>query len=290
VRRSQSDLFISGPADSLQVLGFFVAEGASGNAPARIVFSDAAATTWDLAAIRARALLGTPGDDRITGHATPDIITGGAGNDRFDGGGGSDTFVLARGFGQDRIDNFDAARTGDRIRFAADIAVADVSVSRSNNDLWLRAGSDSVQVAGFFDDGAAAAWRLAGVSFDAAPGTSWDRAELVARSSLATEGDDVFTGTPGADRFDALGGHDRLLGDDGDDELDGGPGADLLQGGGGNDVLRGGSGNDLLYGDGGADSLDGGPGDDLLDGGAGRDSGATFGGGWPGRAGSGCRA
>jgi Ca2+-binding RTX toxin-like protein len=272
VRRSQSDLLISGPTDSLQVQGFFVAEGASGNAPARVVFSDAAGTTWDLAEIQARALLGTPGDDRITGHATPDLITGGAGDDRFDGGGGSDTFFLARGFGQDRIDNFDVTRTGDRIRFAADIAVADVSVGRSNNDLWLRVGSDSVQVAGFFDDGAAAAWRLAGVSFDAAPGITWDRAELVARSSLATEGDDVYTGTPGADRFDALGGHDRLLGDDGDDDLDGGSGADLLQGGGGNDVLRGGSGNDLLYGDGGADSLDGGPGDDLLDGGAGRDT------------------
>jgi Ca2+-binding RTX toxin-like protein len=272
VRRSYSDLLISGPTDSLRVLGFFVAEGVSGNAPARIVFSDAPSTSWDLAAIQARALLGTPGDDRIVGHATPDLIIGGAGDDVLDGGGASDTYVFARGFGHDRIDNTDAARSGDRIRFAADIALADVTVSRSNNDLWLRVGSDSVQVQGYFNDGALAAWRLAGVSFDSAPGTEWDRAQLLARASLATEGDDVYTGTPDADVFDALGGNDRLLGDEGDDNLNGGPGADTLQGGGGADTLHGGIGSDDLYGDAGDDSLDGGPGDDILDGGAGRDA------------------
>jgi len=272
VRRSGSDLLLTGPTDSLMVLGYFVAEGNSGNAPARIVFSDAASTIWDLAAIQARALLGTPGGDRITGHATPDEIIGGAGNDLLNGGGALDTYVFARGFGHDSIDNTDAARSGDRIRFAADIAVADVAVSRSGNDLWLRAGSDSVQVLGYFNDGAAAAWRLAGVTFEAEPGTEWDRAQLVARSSLATEGDDVYTGTSGADLFDALGGNDRLLGDEGDDTLAGGPGADLLQGGGGADLLQGGDGNDDLYGDAGNDTLDGGPGDDHFDGGAGRDT------------------
>lgn len=272
LRRSGSDLLLTGTSDSLQVSGYFVNEGLSGNAPARIIFSDAASTTWDLATIKARALIGTPGMDRITGHATADIISGGTGDDVLNGGAAQDTFVFARGFGHDRIENTDSTRTGDRIRFAADIAVADVAVSRSADDLWLRVGTDSLQVYGYFSEGGAAAWRVAAVSFDAAPGTEWNRAELLARASLATEGDDYYTGTPAADVFDALGGNDRLLGDAGDDTLAGGPGADLLQGGAGADLLQGGTGGDELYGDAGDDTLDGGPGDDYLDGGAGRDT------------------
>jgi Ca2+-binding RTX toxin-like protein len=48
-------------------------------------------------------LIGDEGDDRLEG---------GVGNDLLDGSGGADTFVFAPGFGNDRVENFDADPAG----------------------------------------------------------------------------------------------------------------------------------------------------------------------------------
>ncbi|TMM10285.1 MAG: DUF11 domain-containing protein [Actinobacteria bacterium] len=114
--------------------------------------------------------------------------------------------------------------------------------------------------------------------------------------AVATNGNDVLTGTPGNDRICGLGGNDvifglggndTLFGDScnqkagaltiaangkgGNDTLIGGPGNDALYGGPGNDTLKGGPGNDRLVGGPGNDILIGGPGKDVFKGGPGND-------------------
>jgi len=57
-------------------------------------------------------IFGRGGNDDLDGGAGDDWIDGGAGNDRMTGGAGSDTFLLAPGFGDDRIVDFDANPVG----------------------------------------------------------------------------------------------------------------------------------------------------------------------------------
>lgn len=273
VRRSGNHLVLRRGDDSVLVTSFFDQEGLGGAAVATVRFVDAPGVTWGLDEIKARALLGTPGDDDITGHATDDVIEAGAGNDRLRGSPGNDTYVFARGFGTDRLDNYDtAAGRLDRIRFAGDIRPDEVRAWRSGSDLWLAVGDDRIQVSLFFLDGDSGVWRIDQVVFDSAPGTVWDVQALRQRSALATAGNDEITGSDGPDVIAALAGHDTVHGLAGDDQLAGDAGDDTLHGGPGNDGLQGGEGSDLLRGDAGDDTLDGGPGDDTLDGGPGRDT------------------
>ena len=273
VRRSGDDLLLLRGPDSLRVMGHFRAEASTAAAISSVAFGDAAGTVWDLATLRQRALLGTPGADAITGHAGDDTIEAGGGNDRLRAGPGNDTYRFGPGFGSDRIENEDpAAGRIDTILFAAGITPAQVRASRRGNTLYLSVGSDSLQVDNFFLDGAEGFWRIDRVAFEAEPGTVWSYPEIVARSAGATAAADVLTGTQEAEALAGLAGDDTLLGLAGNDTLAGDADNDQLQGGSGDDTLLGGDGHDLLYGEAGADRLDGGPGDDVLDGGAGRDT------------------
>jgi Ca2+-binding RTX toxin-like protein len=102
---------------------------------------------------------------------------------------------------------------------------------------------------------------------------------------MATNSDDIITGSQfsdlisglnGSDTIQGLGGgdvlegnaqDDTLIGGTGDDTLDGGTGDDLLEGKDGGDVLIGGANDDRLFGGGEDDFLVGGPGFDHLSGG-----------------------
>ncbi|MBM88554.1 MAG: hypothetical protein CMQ41_09285 [Gammaproteobacteria bacterium] len=104
-------------------------------------------------------------------------------------------------------------------------------------------------------------------------------------------GDDKLYGDDGDDTLDGGTGDDKLYGDEGnnilrggdgndylhtylmtgENKLYGGAGDDELYGGNANDILEGGSGDDHLYGGDGNDTLSGGYGDDYLDGGVGAD-------------------
>ena len=216
LRRIGRNLLLSNGNDSLHIEGYFDSEGGTGATPATIEFEDAAHTTqlsWDLAAVLTLVLRGTPGDDTIQGHASGDTITAGAGNDRLNAAGGNDTYVFARGFGHDRIENLDdGAGRIDTIRFAGDIQPAELDAARAGNSLWLTVGSDTIEVANFFLDDEASVWRIDRIEFEAAPGATMDQAQIVALSAVPTEGDDGLTGTPGADTIAALGGHDQVYG------------------------------------------------------------------------------
>jgi len=73
---------------------------------------------------------GNSGNNKLKGHNGDDTLDGGAGSDSLYGGGGDDTFMLARGYGTDKI--FGEDNTGDSndiAQFASDIAA---------NQLWFR--------------------------------------------------------------------------------------------------------------------------------------------------------
>lgn len=74
-------------------------------------------------------------------------------------------------------------------------------------------------------------------------------------STVATDGDDVLTGTKGADTIDGGDGSDIINSGAGDDYVDGGNGDDKLNAGSGDDTLIGGDGNDQLNGGGGSDTF-----------------------------------
>jgi serralysin len=95
-------------------------------------------------------MFGSAGADRLVGDAGNDVIEGGAGQDTLVGGAGADAFVLRRGHGFDRIEDFtpgvdDLVLTGFGLTAAAVLARAVALPSGLSIDLG---GGDGVLLAG----------------------------------------------------------------------------------------------------------------------------------------------
>ena len=71
---------------------------------------------------------------------------------------------------------------------------------------------------------------------------------------VATNGDDLISGSTGSDTIMAGGGDDIVSGGNGQDTIDGGIGNDSISGDNGNDVLDGGAGSDRVFGNNGDDT------------------------------------
>jgi Ca2+-binding RTX toxin-like protein len=215
-------------------------------------------------------LNGGDGADWIYGGNGNDTLDGGAGNDNLRGDVGNDTYRFYRGMGQDSVTDFDSTVGNvDTIKVAADIAPADVIVSRDQTYLTLaiKGTTDKLSIT-FFNSSNYIVERV-----EFADGTIWGIDVLKQMTKgVASSGADTLYGDIGADVLDGLEGDDKVFGEAGDDRLEGGAGNDSLGGGDGNDVLNGGAGNDYLSGDNGNDRLDGGVGSDQLSGGAGNDT------------------
>src|SRR5450830_1649362 len=97
LNRAGDDLLIklSGTDDILRVQSYFNADGTSAYAVETIRFADG--TTWDVAAVKAKVLAASAGNDTLTGYATADSIAGGDGNDTLQGNAGDDTLAGASG-------------------------------------------------------------------------------------------------------------------------------------------------------------------------------------------------
>lgn len=283
--RSGSNLVLSlnGSSDRITVTNYFQNDGATSYAVDEIRFANG--TRWSISTIKAMVLLGTSGNDTLTGYASADSIIGGAGNDSIIGGSGNDTldggsgndsiaggfgddrlmggtgndqllggsgndlYTFARGWGQDVI--LDTEGALDVIDFAAGITPDDITVSHDGDDLLLKllGSTDSIRVVGYFaTEGTAAVEQIRFVD-----GTQWLPEQL--RSQ-------VLQGDAGNDSLIGFASADVLMGQAGNDSLSGLAGNDTLYGGAGNDLLDGGDGDDLLSGDTGADTLIGGAGDD----------------------------
>jgi Ca2+-binding RTX toxin-like protein len=258
-----------------------------------------AGADWLSGGSGADALEGGAGTDTLQGEDGGDTLSGGAGDDTLRGGAGSDTYRFAPGDGRDTIDDYDAsANRLDVLAFWASgstqVALRrEWSIYDSNDDLYFDLLDAGGQPTGewvklwrpFFADDA---YRMVDrVEF--ADATVWTTADIRARLTTATSGEDRFRGFGGADALDGGAGNDYIAGGEGNDVILGGDGADSLWGENGDDVLEGGAGDDALSGDftypstwlyqgrdvlrggAGADSLDGGGGADVLEGGPGAD-------------------
>lgn len=231
-------------------------------------------------------LIGTDGDDRLTGDSGANVLAGGAGLDLLIGGGGDDTLiggagadVLAGGAGRNTLSYAGSAEavivdlgagtasggdaTGDVFTdmqsaaggFAADTLTGDARANRlfgdAGDDLLDGGAGDDV-----IEGGAGADTLFGGLGTDAlsyAGSTVAVTVDLAAGTASGGDAEgDAYTGFE-----DVIGSAlaDRLIGDAGRNTIDGGDGHDFIRGGGGNDVIRGGAGGDFLDGGSGRDTL-----------------------------------
>ena len=184
------------------------------------------------------ALLGGAGNDTLTGRAGDDTITGGTGNDLLIGNDGADTYRFNRGDGQDIVrDSMSQVGGNDVIEFGAGIAPGDVTVTQADggNDLVLKITGTTDQI---ILDQSVNEWsnRIELVRF--ADGTVWTTADLIAKATAATPGDDVINGSTASELLAGLGGNDTISGNAGNDTIIGGTGNDLLIGNDGADIYR----------------------------------------------------
>ena len=194
------------------------------------------------------ALVGTAGDDTISGLGGSDGIQGAAGDDMIYGGIGFDT--LSGGDGDDSMDGGDGF---DHLRGGS----GNDLLNGNNGFDWLRGNEGNDVLNG-------------GLGTDTLDGGEDD--DLLNGQSgfdvlMGGSGNDTLNGNSGADELYGDAGNDILNGGMNNDTLSGGTGDDQLNGGNGRDVLNGGDQNDILRGNAGADILDGGDGDDILIGG-----------------------
>jgi Ca2+-binding RTX toxin-like protein len=179
-------------------------------------------------------LVGAGGNDSLYGGSGDDTVIGGTGNDFLQGQSGNDVYQFSRGDGQDTIYDNGYSNDIDELQLGPGISAADVGVSQSVNGqdliLTIAGGTDKItlQYQLLYDFGGVDRVRFA-------DGTTWNRAVLVERSTLATAGNDIFYGDYNAN---------TLSGQAGNDSLSGASGNDTLLGGTGNDTLTGGSNSD----------------------------------------------
>jgi VCBS repeat-containing protein len=261
-------------------------DGSSPSIAAATVTLEVTPVDDPMCAGRPATLVGTAGDDMLTGTAGADVFIARAGDDTIDGLGGDDV-VCARagrdtirgGAGDDTIrggagaDGLGGNRGNDTIRGDGQ---ADTIRGHSGNDVLTGGAADDVVRGGAGEDtvrGRTGVDRInAGPGHDQLYGGS-GRDQL-----FAGDGDDTMAGGADRDLLFAGDGDDTMAGGarrdvlfarDGDDTMAGGAGRDLEVGGLGHDRLRGGYHGDALLGGPGDDRLWGGPGNDLLDGGPG---------------------
>jgi Ca2+-binding RTX toxin-like protein len=220
----------------------------------RVEFADG--TVWgptDLPSqLSGLPIMGTSGNDNLSGDTGNNTLDGRTGNDTLKGGAGNDIYLFNLGGGQDTISDYDATVGNvDTLRFGAGIAAGDITFSRNVNDLVLGINGTADQVK-IQDWGSGDYYHIERVEF--ADGTSWDAAYLQAQASatpiIGTTGNDILYGDAGNNTLDGRAGNDSLQGGAGNDTLDGGAGNDSLQGGVGNDtyLFNLGGGQDTING------------------------------------------
>lgn len=230
-------------------------------------------------------LIGGSGNDTIYGGLGSDILYGDSGNDTLDGGigddllkdnEGDDTFVFAKGYGHDTIEDAGGHNT---IRFSG-LNPNDILVNGTGEydvTIRIKGTDDTLVIKNFRKDEKYADYDLEfnGIKMHVTDENSpfkhiygsddGDALKAVVDDSImhAFGGDDTVVGSKG---------NDFIYGNAGNDIIHAGSGEDTVYGGNDDDTVYGEDGDDVLYGEAGNDTLDGGTGDDLLLGGAGDDT------------------
>jgi len=308
--RSYDDLIVAvnGTDDSLRVSSYFNNDGAASYVVENIKFTDG--TNWDVATVKAKALIGSAGNDTLTGYASNDTINGGDGNDNLSGKVGDDVIDGGAGadylYGGDGNDTLEGGAGADNLSSDAGNdtldggAGSDVLSGGTGADTYLfgkGSGQDTINNYDGEAIGTNADTILLGAGI-AATGVTLTRSysDLVigingtddslrvsgyfnsdgATSSVAgyvkfADGTSWDVATIKAKTLIGTVGNDTLTGYAAGDTINGGDGSDTLSGQAGDDVVDGGTGADYLYGGDGNDNLKGDTGADYLTGDVGND-------------------
>lgn len=225
---------------------------------------------------RAATMVGSPGDDVITGTAKADVIVGLGGDDRIDGQGGDDVVC-----GNDGADTLLGSVGNDHLYGGRDASTTNAAGNALTGDVLDGGPGDDVLDGGYDDRPSASIERADTFSYASAdrgvtvdlsgrttPGTGQatgaGQDTLVLSQRMAVTGSayaDTITGSPGRDRIDAGAGNDTV---------DAGAGFDFVlpdgpDGQPGDDVVNAGAGPDVVSSLAGRDQLSGGPGGDHLE-------------------------
>jgi Ca2+-binding RTX toxin-like protein len=205
-------------------------------------------------------LTGTPANEAFYGLDGEDVITGGGGNDTFDGGAGNDTItagsgtdILDGGDGDDLLmggagaDVIDGGAGYDRVSYAdytTDLTIDLAAGTASDGDQFTNiegaiggSGDDTITGdagANIIDGGLGADAIDGGLSFDTITFTGRTTSVTVNLATGTTSDGDTLTSIEAATGGEA---DDSLTGDIWNNVLDGGLGADTLDGGDGNDYV-----------------------------------------------------
>ncbi|WP_281383142.1 calcium-binding protein, partial [Aureimonas pseudogalii] len=204
----------------------------------RFKFADG--TVLTLGDIQAILLTATGGNDTIEAFNLAETLNGGAGDDLLIGHDGDDTYVFDRGFGRDRIVDYEksilSSVDGDRILFAASVKPEDIEVIEHTSDyslvLRIRGTLDTLTIQGQ-NDYTTINYRPYEIeNFEFADGTVLTAGDMRRRflATAATSGNDTIRG---------FWTNDTIVGGVGDDLLQGGDGADTY-------IWKRGDGNDTI--------------------------------------------
>ena len=186
-------------------------------------------------------IYGLAGNDQLEGGAGNDRLEGGAGNDLLMGGPGDDTYVFARGFGQDIIDN--AGGGNDTIYFEG-INFSEVcnALTKSGNDLVLKVSgtSDQVTIKDYFTGGDKTVQTIqfstgGSVTAEQIFGLFSMPMPTLSQTVAGTSGNDTLSGGPGNDRLEGGAGNDTYI-------FGKNYGQDTILDTGGNDIVAYGAG------------------------------------------------
>lgn len=232
-------------------------------------------------------LSGLAGNDTLTGGQGHDLLDGGTGTDTMQGGAGNDTYLVdASGDVVSELVNEGTDMVQSSMTYTLGAYVENLTLTGAANfngtgnalDNILTGNSGiNVLAGGVGNDtyvvgvGDTVVENFSGGTDTVVSSVTWTLGSNVENLTLTGTAD--INGTGGSANNTLLGnsGSNTLDGGSGNDTADGGDGHDSLFGGSGNDQLIGGLGNDVLNAGSGNDSLNGGDGIDTLDGGSGDD-------------------
>ena len=222
-------------------------------------------------------IIGSDGNDRITGTNKANKLDGGGGNDILDGGGGIDDFYGGSGF--DTVD-----LSGGNSKWRVDLAAGTAELTTATGNVHSADFEDIESVIGPRNS----------MTFIGTDGNEKATGSYFADIFYARGGVDEFHGGNGSDTvsfgnygegltirgtagYARLGngtevttftGIENIFATSEDDDITGTSGNNTIVGRAGADRIHGGSGDDIIQGDLGRDLLTGGRGNDRIDGGS----------------------
>jgi Ca2+-binding RTX toxin-like protein len=208
--------------------------------------------------INTENIIGSHGNDTLTGNAAGNIIQGLGGADVIDGAAGTDTVSYDDRSVSVNVSLDSVANDGSTGEL--DDVLNTENIIGGNGDDTLTGNASGNVIRGLGGDDTIAGGAGADV-IDGGAGT--DTATYADHAAAVVASLDGLANDGSTGELDNVINTENLIGGGGSDTLTGSAGPNFLRGLGGNDQLRGLAGNDLLIGDAGSDLADGGAGSDL---------------------------